>query len=81
MIFGYINILVGVAFTAFAAVIALLFIAALVPVAALAGAVREVRDLLAEYPDCAVRMLQHGFKMSNTGLKRVRETQQPKEQK
>lgn len=72
-LFGYINLVTGIVFTMLAAPIALLLIIIILPFAVLAGAMREVRELLSEYPDCTVRMMQHGFKIANNGLKKVRE--------
>ena len=72
---GYIKIVVGIAFSIMAAPIAVMLIIVIIPFAAVAGAVREIKELLIEYPKCAISMMQRGFKIADTGLKRIRATQ------
>lgn len=71
-LFGYVNIIVGIAYSIMAAPIALMLFFVLIPFALVIGAVREVKELATTYPSDVVRMLQHGFKVSNNGLKRIR---------
>ena len=71
-LFGYINLITGIVIGLIAAPLALLLIFVLAPIVMLAGAVSELKSLFVQYPKEVVAMMQTAFKISNTGLKRIR---------